>query len=597
MTRLRALRVLLSISIVVVAATAFAQADLAAQRDELQTAIVKRDAARVAAFIRSGLDVNFNFDDLLPRQRTYESPLTMAINRNHVEIARVLLEGGASVARLDGSGRAAIHRVRSAEAVRLLMQFGADPNAPDANGRTVVLEAIERGDLPAVDMLRANGARLDIAVKGSDLFTRVIEMRHPEMIGPLLDRGVDPRSPPTRALWLLIENGDVDTAKLLIQRGADANARKDRESLLTRALFRQRWEIVDALIDAGARIEAADEVSVARFASFNPRVLGKLVAKGLDVNAVGADGHTPLTSLIAEQPMAIRAVQRAPIGVAPQLGGGAAIGGGVAVGGGAAIARAPIPTIVREIPAPDNVARAKALLDAGADPNKKFQNLTPLMLAVGMHGKPGEFADMLIAAGGRIEFDATVTSVDSMPPMLHVSGRAGAPAVMGGPSFEVANDQGVLAGMTVGSLTWAVMYGRPDIAIRLLQRDMAMDRADRFFLYFAASANHWDAVVAAVPYAKDVDAADRANVTPLMLAASVGRADVVRALLGAGAKVNARSALVWPPLLERKLEAPNLSGHGRSAPRLVGGYTALRAAKERGHGDVAKIVIQAGGHE
>jgi hypothetical protein len=40
-----------------------------------------------------------------------------------------------------------------------------------------------------------------------------------------------------------------------------------------------------------------------------------------------------------------------------------------------------------------------------------------------------------------------------------------------------------------------------------------------------------------------------------------------------------------------------LSGHGHSRPPLVGGYTALRAAQERGHAEVVTILKNAGGRE
>jgi hypothetical protein len=38
-------------------------------------------------------------------------------------------------------------------------------------------------------------------------------------------------------------------------------------------------------------------------------------------------------------------------------------------------------------------------------------------------------------------------------------------------------------------------------------------------------------------------------------------------------------------------------GHSPSSPRLVGSYTALRAAKEQGRTEVARILIEAGGTE
>jgi ankyrin repeat protein len=158
------------------------------------------------------------------------------------------------------------------------------------------------------------------------------------------------------------------------------------------------------------------------------------------------------------------------------------------------------------------------------------------------------------------------------------------------------NDQGLLTGMSVGPLTWAVLHGRPDIALRLLQRDKKTAPADRFLPYFAAAAGNWDLVIGALPYAKAVNLADRAGVTPLMFAAHAGRTDAVRALLAAGAGVNARSAKEWPPLLETNFLAA-LGGHSSSRPKLVGDYTALRAAREQGHAEAVKVLSEAGGKE
>jgi ankyrin repeat protein len=162
------------------------------------------------------------------------------------------------------------------------------------------------------------------------------------------------------------------------------------------------------------------------------------------------------------------------------------------------------------------------------------------------------------------------------------------------------NYRGVNTGMKVGPLTWTVFNRRDDIALRMLQRERRIDASDQHLLYWAALLGEWEVLLAALPYKPDVNAGDRADVTPLMLAAYDGRADAVRALLAAGAKVNARSAKIWPPLFERNLKEElggALAGHSPAPPRLVGGYTALRAAKERNHAEVARILETAGGRE
>lgn len=564
--------------------------------DELSGAIVKRDAKRVTAWIQAHKDLNFNFDEVW-RGRTFQSPLTLAISRDHVEIARILLDGGAQVNRSDGDGRAAIHSARSAEAVQLLAQRGADVDALDRYGRTALASAVARGNLQAVDMLIASRARLDVPLKGTDLLTRAVESKQPQMIGPLLDRGLDPRKPPTRALWLLIESGDTEPALLLIRRGAEVNLSGDRgETLLTRALFRQRWEVAEALIDAGANVRVPDtpgcrqggfscqSLQPARLATLNPHVLAKLAAKGLDLNTVATDGHTAMSSLIVEQPLAIRAVRAAntAVGVAQNAATGEVI-----------VTTSPATTTVRDIPAPDNAARVKALLDARADPNVKYQDATPLMLAIALPNKPPEMADALLRAGGRIEIEATIVRYDpkdpSMAPRLQGSGDSIASRNL--PSADIS-----LIGMSVGPLTWAAGRGRPDIALRLLARDKKVARADRHFLYFAAAADQWDLLLGALPYTREVNASNRADVTPLMLAADAGHAEAVRALLSAGATVNARSVRSWPPLSDTNLGAA-LAGHSPSPPKLAGGYTALRAARERGNAEVVRILTEAGGRE
>jgi ankyrin repeat protein len=426
----------------------------------------------------------------------------------------------------------------------------------------------------------------------------------------LLQRGADPRSPPTKALWPLIEKGDVANAKLLIQNGADPNAYDGRERVVMRALFRKQWEITEALLDAGASLKipespgcekgaACESIQAARYATFNPPFLFKLKARGVDLDTVSpATGHTALTSLIAEQTFAIVAV-----------GGGTAIGVAVGPGGQQMTTRAQRPVTSQVIPPPDNAARMKALLDAGADPNRKFRQFTPLMLVAGMHDKPPAMIDALMAGGGRIDFDAPIPPLKSSddPAGVIALPPGGDGILMGTGSIDrllaTGNYQGVLSGMRVGPLGWAVLSGRTEIAQRLLERDRKIDPADRNLLYFAAAAGDWDFALAALRHTREVNVSNRANVTPLMLAAHAGRADVVRALLATGADVNARSDRIWPPLTERNIREELASqlgafaGHSPRPPKLVGGYTALGAAKESGNAEVVRILGEAGGRD
>jgi ankyrin repeat protein len=454
--------------------------------------------------------------------------------------------------------------------MQLLVRYKADLDAQDQRGMTAVALAAERGDLPTLDALLAAGARLDAPLRGADLLERVIEARHAEMIAALLARGLDVRTPPTKAFWRLVDKGDTANVRLLIAKGVDVNERRGQEALLQRALFRKQWEIAGMLLDAGAAVRAEEAASVAALASFHPPMLARLRAAGVDVDAAGGAGKTALATLLMERPMSIRAA-----------GGGTAAGVAQnAVTGETVVTTHSAPVPVKEIPAPDNVARVKALLGSGADVNRKIGEETPLMLAVRSPGKSRELAEALIDAGGRIDVDLAIPFSDKRG-----EERGGL--------FGVAPE--VTAGMNIGPLTWVLMNKQPDIAIRLMKRDRKIARADRDLLYFAATLAQWDALVAAVPYGANVATADRAGVTPLMLAANVGQVAAVRAMLDGGANVNARSAQEWPPFLERNFMAQGAHGHG--PPPLVGGYTALRAAREKKHDEVVKLLAAAGARE
>jgi ankyrin repeat protein len=457
------------------------------------------------------------------------------------------------------------------------------------------VDAIERGDLKRIDFLIAAGARLEPPQGTADLFTRAVAASHPELVEALLERGADPRTPPTQALWPLIDSGNTPVARLLLARGADPDARKDRDSLLSRALFRRRLEIVDALLDAGARANLRDDtgcpktyndclpIIVARAAANDPALLKKLVARGLDLNTAAGDGHTALTATILERPMTIRAV--AAPGVAVGVAQNAATGQ-------ARIVTAPSKPAAAEIPAVEVAPRIRALIAAGADPNRRIGAVTPLMLAVDMPELPQSTALAVAESGGGIQFDATIPAPRENDPPAFVLPRAGS-AVTIEQVAMLSNMQGIHTGMNVGPLSWAVLHGRPDIARLLLERDRRVSPADRNLLYFAAMTGAWDVVVAAAPLSREVNAANRAGVTPLMLAANAGRSDAVRALLAARAEVNARSAASWPPFFERSFAAA-FAGHSPSPPPLVGGYTALRAANEQKHTEVARLLLEAG---
>jgi ankyrin repeat protein len=534
------------------------------QRDALSAAIVRDDLPALRGLLRAGLDPNFNLDDLY-RGRSHESPLTLAIFRGRLEAARLLLEAGADPNRPDGSGRRAIHEARSAQAIALLAESGAAIDARDRQGETALAAAAVRGDLPLVDWLRAAGARFEAS--GTDVLLGVVGSGRPDLLGPLLERGVDPRRPPTRAAWPLVDRGSTDAVRNLLARGADPGASDERGTLLAHALLRQRWEIAGLLVDAGASLQWPDQpdcragfrlcrsIQYAMLASFDAPTLARLKAGGLELDHVASDGNTALVAIFLDRPLR------------------------VASAGGKA-----------SLPPADNELRLRNLLGQGADPNRRARDGTPLMVAIGLADRPPQMATLVFEAGGRIEHDAPIPPAGRRP-LPH----GGSPAVAT-LADRAPNSLGELTGMSVGPVSWALLMGRPDIALRHLRRDGRIGQADRNLAYFAALTGQWDLLVAALGLGAPANASDRAGVTPLMLAADAGQPVAVRELLRAGARVNDRSTDRWPPPGESG-GAAVIGGHPPSRPRLATGITALGAAKAGGHAPVARLLADAGGRE
>jgi hypothetical protein len=211
--------------------------------------------------------------------------------------------------------------------------------------------------------------------------------------------------------------------------------------------------------------------------------------------------------------------------------------------------------------------------------------------------KPRGVADVLVEFGGRVEYDDTIAkpSPGKQPYASTLPATSTASIAMLSEPL-VDTNQGLTVGKKVGPLTWLALHGRGDLAARILARDRKLAPSDRFLPYFAGRVREWELALEAIGVMRDVDASDRAGVTPLMLAADAGRADVVKVLLAKGANVNARSASDWPPIWETS-PLMLFGGHSPSKPPLVGGYTALKAARERRHDDVAAILVQAGGRD
>ena len=156
----------------------------------------------------------------------YGTPMHAALVMGHLEVARFLLEHGADV-NAKFRGNTALDNSSwgyDVEAMHLLFDFGADPNARNCNDWAPLHETARKGSYETARMLIQRNA--DVNVKGFMDLT---------------------------PLHYASEEGHVEVARLLIEHGANINARSGlKETPIYRASLEGKLEVVRLLLEHGA---------------------------------------------------------------------------------------------------------------------------------------------------------------------------------------------------------------------------------------------------------------------------------------------------------------------------------------------------------
>ena len=273
------------------------------------------DAQGVRALIDAGADVN-------ARQGDGASALHWASHRDNLAIARLLVDAGAdpnAANDLDATPLWLAAENSSASMTELLLDAGADPNLTLAMGETPLMIAARSGAAETVALLLAAGANPNAAERerGQTALMWAAAQGHADGTGLLIDAGADVRA--RSRVWDQLENtagntntsgnfrmshggstpllfaargGDVDTARVLIEagadpgetaasgtsalviaahsghgplgiflleQGADPNAAEAGYTALHAAVLRSQVALTEALLDHGAEVDALVE--------------------------------------------------------------------------------------------------------------------------------------------------------------------------------------------------------------------------------------------------------------------------------------------------------------------------------------------------
>jgi ankyrin repeat protein len=449
---------------------------------------------------------------------TASASIATAAREADADAVRKLIETGADVNELEADGSSALLWAvyeQAPDLVSMLLDAGADPNAANHFGITPLLQASRYGDAGMIKLLLDGGADLSAATRD----------------------GETPLMAASRA-------GGVEAVKLLLERGADPNATEalwDQTALMW-ATAEGHLDVVDALLDAGAdpdhkarvteltkRSTRADFPSGGFTALMwavrdgDEAIVHRLIDAGADINATDGDGATAMMLAIVNDRFDL-AAELLGLGADPKA--DDSLYQAVEMHDATTDWRARDGTRLRADHPNEHTALdlIGLLLGAGADPNKPFTgqiHSTSMCCDSKGAGTPFfraavaadvEAMKLMIAHGADIEWSPKASEAGDTGP---TSANAGKTALM------VAMDGGKGVGMAGGP---------GDI------REGAKPPFRE-----ASNRNPVDAVKLLIEAGANVNAVTPKGESALHLAAFDGKLDVVRVLAAGGADLELKN--------------------------------------------------------
>lgn len=232
------------------------------------------------------------------------TPLILAVAFGHADAVRMLLDAGADVNAKDGNGVTPLEwaaRQKNAKIIKLLRDAGAAKRIDAPEERLLV--AAEQGNAIAVKRLLAEGAQIDARDRRDKTAGRTALMLaaangHIKTVELLLKSGADlrmtddPQGAPARGLRAMLSEGGLS---------ALSEYRLGRTALMLAAETGHET-IVDSLLRAGAEVDAFDYARCTPLyvAAASGRAKGarRLIAGGANVNFRGPQRTTPLLAAV-----------------------------------------------------------------------------------------------------------------------------------------------------------------------------------------------------------------------------------------------------------------------------------------------------------
>lgn len=145
---------------------------------------------------------------------------------------------------------------------RLLLERGALVNGPPQASTTPLGWAVQQNHTEAARLLLDNGAEPNGGVSGYSFLKTAIDHENLEMLTALLNAGADPNKRiyrPERPLMIAALRGYTDILEALLEAGANPDFQlPNGQTALVMAVKEENLECVSALLDAGAKLIGND---------------------------------------------------------------------------------------------------------------------------------------------------------------------------------------------------------------------------------------------------------------------------------------------------------------------------------------------------
>jgi len=183
------------------------------------------------------------------------TPLFLASKNGSAPVVELLLKAGSDVNGANKAGTTPLMLAAASgrpDAVKVLLDRGANVSAADTmNGQTALMFAAAVNAAPAIKLLAANRAELNVVSK-------VLQPRDPndkrDGINPNRRMQQGPWLGGLSALHFAAREGNIDAVRELVAAGADVNvvAVTDKMSVMTTAIINGYFDIAKFLLDHGA---------------------------------------------------------------------------------------------------------------------------------------------------------------------------------------------------------------------------------------------------------------------------------------------------------------------------------------------------------